>query len=377
MAQTTRVGRQAVESRLRAVADSGTLGGVSREEWRAVAARQGGLITRAQLQDAGVDRWAIRHRIESERWVERSPTVIGTTTGILVREQLMWLGVLHAGGDAQVGDLTAAELAGLQNWHRDDVTVLVPKGTNLGEPLDGITFVQTRRPLRMFRTIRSGLPVCRVEPALLHWAAYQRSSRTADGVLAAAVQQRLTSPEQLVRWVELMRPLRWAKRFRTTLGEIAGGAQSVAEIDVRRMCRSCGLAPPRRQVRRRDADGRTRFTDCEWELPDGRTVVLEVDGGFHMSVEGWEEDLARQRALSGPLRTVVRCTSRELRDEPERVGRDLRNLSRRRPASGTGQAGSWVSRKWFPDGSRKPASRPYGRSSGGSMNSTPRALSSS
>ena len=38
---------------------------------------------------------------------------------------------------------------------------------------------------------------------------------------------------------------------------------------------------------------------------------------------------------------------------------------------------TWVRRKWLPDGSRKPASMPYGRSSGVSVNSTPAALSSS
>src|SRR3954451_22514355 len=38
---------------------------------------------------------------------------------------------------------------------------------------------------------------------------------------------------------------------------------------------------------------------------------------------------------------------------------------------------TWVSRKWFPDGSRNDESIPYGRSSGVSTNSTPRAFSAS
>src|ERR1700722_8731734 len=38
---------------------------------------------------------------------------------------------------------------------------------------------------------------------------------------------------------------------------------------------------------------------------------------------------------------------------------------------------TWVRRKLLPDGSRKPESIPYGRSSGVSENSTPRASSSS
>lgn len=108
--------------------------------------------------------------------------------------------------------------------------------------------------------------------------------------------------------------------------DIAGGAQSVGEIDVRRMCRDFGLRLPDRQVRRRDASGRLRFTDCEWRLADGRVLVLEVDGGFHMEVEHWEDDLARQRALTAPDRIVVRCTTRELRDQPDVVARDLRLL---------------------------------------------------
>lgn len=296
------------------------------ERWRRVAAGQAGLLTRAQLRGLGFDRWAVGHRIAAERWAELSPTVVGTTTGVLTREQLMWLGVLHAGREGLVGDLTAAEVHGLRNWRRDDVTVLVRRGLDVGEPLPGIRFVETRRPLRILRDPRRHLPVARIEPAVLRFAAYQRSTRTAEGVVAAVVQQQLSSPEAMLKWVDRMQPLRWAMRFKRALGEIAGGAQSVAEIDVRRMCRSFGIAAPRRQTKRRDSTGRIRFTDCEWCLADGRIVVLEVDGGFHMEVEHWEDDLARQRALTSPDRIVVRCAARELRDEPDKVARDLLNL---------------------------------------------------
>ncbi|GAB2982696.1 hypothetical protein [Nocardioides montaniterrae] len=127
-------------------------------------------------------------------------------------------------------------------------------------------------------------------------------------------------------WLDRLHPLPQSARLRAALDEIAGGAQSVGELDVRRLCKRFGLAPPARQVRRRDMHGRWRFTDCEWVLPDGRILVLEVDGAFHMNVEQWEEDLARQRALSDPHRLVIRCTTRELRDVPERVAHDLRLL---------------------------------------------------
>ncbi|WP_406035856.1 endonuclease domain-containing protein [Nocardioides sp. NBC_00163] len=264
-------------------------------------------------------RWSVAHRIESERWQLLSPTVIATTTGELSDEQRIWHAVLHAGDGAMAGGLTAATLAGLKNWHRDEVTVLVPYARGRPSPLSDVRFVRIRRSLREV----GSPPRCRIEPAVLLFAAADRSERTAQGVLAAVVQQQLTSPEDLLEWLERLAPLRRAATLRRAIEDIGGGAQSLAEMDVKRMCRSFGLAKPTRQVKRRDADGRTRYTDCEWQLPDGRTLVLEVDGGFHMEAEHWEDDLARQRALAATDRIIVRCTARELRDEPERVARDL------------------------------------------------------
>ncbi len=115
-----------------------------------------------------------------------------------------------------------------------------------------------------------------------------------------------------------MQPLRRAKRLKRVVGEIEDGSHSLAELGVIRMCRAEGLPEPDRQTRRRDASGRVRYTDAEWRLPDGRVVVLEVDGGFHMEVEHWEGDIARERDLVTTGAIVLRCTDRELTDAPGR-----------------------------------------------------------
>ena len=294
--------------------------------WRVVAATQAGLISRRQLNAHGIDHCRVRDQIAAGRWVALSPTVIATTTGPVSREQRWWLGVLHAGPAAVLGDLSAAETAGLRNWHRDEICVLVPHNLDLDDPPHGIRVARTRRPIELFRDPAGLIPRWRIEPAVLHFAAYQRSRRTAQGVIAAAVQQRLTTPDRLILTVEQMRPLRWARMFKQVIGDIAGGSQSLAELDVLRLCRSQGLRPPDRQVERRDAAGRVHFSDCEWRLADGRVLVLEIDGAFHMDVDHWEDDLARQRGLTDPQRIVIRCTAREVRDEPDRVGADLRRL---------------------------------------------------
>lgn len=280
------------------------------------------MVARRQLNELKLDSDLVRNRLASGRWVAHGPCVVSTTTGDVSRAQLRWLGVLHAGPAAVLGGLSAAEVHGLEHWHRDDITVWIPYAAEV-EPLDGIVYRRTRRPLTRIRVERSGWPVARIEPAILLFGAYQRSRRTAQGAVAAAIQQGLATPDSFTDWLEQLGPLRWAGMFRETLADIAGGSQSVAEIDVVRLCRRMGIRKPDRQRKRRDADGKTRWTDCEWDLPGGQVLVLEVDGAFHMEVEHWEDDMRRQRRISHPGRTVVRCSARELRDEPEEVGRDL------------------------------------------------------
>lgn len=293
--------------------------------WREVARAQEGLICRRQLAELGVDRHRVRAQLNAERWVARSSMVLSTTTGAPTRTQMRWLGVLHAGPRALLADLSAAEVHGLQRWHRDEVTVLIPEDLVMDEPVEGIVYRRTRRHLPSMRSALT-LPAMKLEPAVLHFAAYQRSGRTAQGVLAAVVQQGLTSPTALQEWIRRMKPLHKAPLLRACLTEIAGGAGSLAEVDLARLCRTHGLAPPVRQTRRRGSDGRIRYTDAEWRLHDGRTLVLEIDGGFHMEVEHWEDDIVRERSLLSADRQAVRCTARELREDAARLAADLRRL---------------------------------------------------
>ncbi|GAB2459113.1 hypothetical protein GCM10027062_43710 [Nocardioides hungaricus] len=292
--------------------------------WLPAATAQSGLVTRRQLNRLGLTHDYVDTQLDAGRWREVSSTVLATTTGPLSRTQLMWAGVLHAGPRSALGGLTALERHGLERWHRDEITVLVAKSHNL-EPIEGVRFVETRRPIQLL-TSSKPLATWRIEPAALLWAGYEPVTRSAYGLLAACVQQRLTTPYRLDAWITRMRPLRRAKPFRRLLGELAEGTQSVAERDVITMCDTFGLPRPHRQTRRTDSAGRIRFTDAEWRLPDGRTIVLEVDGAFHMTVEHWGADIERHRQLVATGVIVVRCTAIELRERSERVARDLRAL---------------------------------------------------
>lgn len=292
--------------------------------WLPVASAQDGLLTRRQLRQLGLTHDYVDTQLDAGRWREVSSVVLATTTGTLSRQQLMWAGVLHAGPQSALGGLTALERHGLVDWQREEITVLLPKSHNL-QPVAGIRFVETRRPVPLLLSPKP-LPTWRIEPAALLWAGYEPVTRSAYGLLAACVQQGLTTPYRLDGWITRMRPLRRAKPFRRLLGDLAAGVQSAAERDVLTMCDRFGLPRPRHQTRRRDSAGRLRFTDAEWRLADGRVVVLEVDGGFHMAVRHWSADIERERQLVATGVIVVRCTAMELREHPERVVRDLRAL---------------------------------------------------
>lgn len=290
--------------------------------WEQLAAAQCGLISWRQLRSLGVTHAEVRHHVRMGRWCHRSGQVLGTTTGPLSPEQRLWLGVLHGGPTAMVAGLSAAAHHGLKGWPREEVTVLVDNPHSF-EPLTGFRFVRTRRPRSLLVQPGAELPVARIEPAVLLFASREPHLRTALGSVSAVVQQRLSTPERLRAWVAVLQPLRRARHLRALLDDLAGGAQSLAEVDVRAACRDFGLAPPRCQTRRRDRAGRRRYTDCEWDLPDGRTLVLEVDGGFHDDVLQAMADRARNRRLTTSRRVVVSCSAYEIRHEPWAVMEDL------------------------------------------------------
>lgn len=292
--------------------------------WSDLASAQEGLVARRQLLRLGHDKEFVRTQVRAGRWQLVGPLVLATTTGALTRRQLMWAGVLHAGPGSAIGGLTALEVHGLRNWGRPRVTVMVAKSHDI-DPLDGVDFVETRRTIVEWRA-PGRLPVWLPEPAGLLFAGYEPVTRTAYGLMAAMVQQGVSRPDLLSAWIGRMRPLRRARALRQVLGEIAGGAQSLAELDVGRMCRTFALPLPARQVRRRDASGRVRYTDAEWRLPDGRTVVLEVDGGFHMDSAHWVADIERERDLVAGGVIALRCTSQELRHSAWKVARALRRV---------------------------------------------------
>ena len=286
------------------------------------ARRQDGLVTREQLSAAGITRSYVRAQVSGRRWRRVTARVIATFTGALTADQYARAAALNAGRHAVLGGIDALRFHGLSRWDDEHVAVYIPAWSS-SPKFTGARYIRTKLELPTLSTARYGQPMLKVEPAALLWASRTPHHNSARGLLAACVQQRLTTPKDLSNLLQDLGPIPRAPFLREQLAELSGGAQSGAEMDVRRYCKAFDLVLPARQVRRRDATGRVRYTDCEWCTIDGRSVVLEVDGAFHMEVSHWEDDIARQRALTATSVALVRCTTRELRELDPALASDL------------------------------------------------------
>lgn len=284
---------------------------------------QASMAQRRQLYALGWSPSHIYHEIRVGRWQPVSSTVVALHNGPLSDVQRHWAGVLHPLRLAVASHESACTLAGLRGFEVSHVQVLTSRGPALSE-LYGVAFRETRRHFHSWVVHdRTGVPRLDIEHAALLAAERSRSPRRAVGLLAATVQQRLTTAEALARAAVSIRKLRFGKLMLTSLDDIAGGAQSFAEIDIGRICDDYGLPRPERQVVRLDRDGRRRYLDCVWRLSDGRTLVLEIDGSFHLQVGSWWDDMKRERGLVIGGDRVLRCSTLELRTDAGSIVADL------------------------------------------------------
>ena len=237
----------------------------------------------------------------------------------------MWACVLDAGPGAALASHTALELAGFRSFAReaDQIHLVIGRGAKVHRVPDVV--VHESRRLEAERHVRwCGLPCTPLERSAVDAAAWQRWPRFACAVLAAVVQQRLTTADRLDAELGRVGRVRHKAHLRLALSDIAGGSGALSELDLVALCRRSGLEQPVQRRRRRDPDGTWRYLDAEWELSDGTTLVLEVDGRHHLDVSQWQADIKRERAVVLSGRRVLRATSTEVRIEPQVLAADLR-----------------------------------------------------
>lgn len=290
----------------------------------------GGIASRAQLRDRGITAHHIEAQVRAGRWRRVGPAVL-LHNGPVTVAQRRRLCLINCGPRSVLTSFTAAEDWGLKRSERSEVHVLVAAGAQLPKSDHPLLRGLVIHRVRDWHDVEFAWPrpLHALAPALIRAASSFPNSRPACGILAAAVQQRLLRPQQLRAALSAAPKTRHHRALRLAIGDIEQGAEALSEIDFGRLCKRFGLPMPTRQAVRKSKDGRRRYLDVEWLLPDGRVVAVEVDGAHHMYVENWIPDQLRQNAVVIGGTAVLRFAAVLVRDEPALVAAQLAELLNR------------------------------------------------
>lgn len=278
---------------------------------RELGRQQGGVLSRPQLYALGVTRWQVRGEVRQRRWQLIGDQSVCLHNGPVEQVGHQWAAVFQGGPRACLDGASALLAAGLERYAVDRVRVSVPRGARIRRTR-AYDIRQTRRwaaaDIEPRGIARTRPPVAAVRGAL--WAA---TDRQATYLLTLAVQQGLTTAEELGH--ELLRIRRDKRRrlLHMVVHDLLDGARALGELDVARELRRRGLPPPARQVVRRDRRNRY-YLDLYW--PDFHLVV-EIDGIHHTWAENVVGDALRQNSLALDGDTVLRLPLLGLRLEPE------------------------------------------------------------
>lgn len=280
---------------------------------RDVLTAQRGLVADWQLRALDLSRRQLTAATR-DGWMQVSPHVFCDRDTALTPEQMRVAAVLEAGPAAMLAGCSALVESGWSGTEPGFVDVIAPRGQRRrarGMP----PWIRIHQPRDEPR--RAGRPPrTTAARAVVDATAWARSDKEAMMIVASAVQQRLTSAVAVSRELSRRPTTRRARLVREILVDVSGGATSGNEVAFRRECRRRGLPVPRMQTRRRGTRG--LCTDAEFQLADGRLLIVEIDGIGHFDVRTWNEDITRHNELARTTGAMIlRVTGYAVRHDPD------------------------------------------------------------
>ena len=284
-----------------------------------LAARQRGVVTRVQLEAAGLGRNAITHRVREGRLhrVHRGVYLVGhSVPPTLAVEQAA---VLACPG-AWLSHPSAALLWRLPVEAGREVELTVVGGSRAPQAGIRIHRVRELHPRDVRR--HKGLPLTAPARTLLDLAAVIPAP-TLEQAVAEALARHLVSMAALRETLERTPRRHGAKGLRELLDRKAAPpwTRSEAERLMLALTRHHGLPEPTTNVQLEEWN-----VDFLWR---DQGLVVEVDSyGFHSSPAAFERDRRKDLDLEDHDLRVRRVTFRQLRDEPTKVAERLKRWLR-------------------------------------------------
>ncbi len=308
----------------------------TRDRWACAvraAAPYDGVLSRTMLRQLGVDRAAVRRGVASLRWAEHGKQTVALHTAPLSSDALRWRAVWEVGiRIASLDGVSALQAIGLNGFTEELQHVSIAHACRPFE-VPGVTIHRVRRWSRADLT-GVGAPRVRADLAAVRAAHWAVSDRQAALILCLAIQQRLVTPSRLAAVARTTSGGR-ARLVTALVGDLAGGVQSLGELDFAHLCRRRGLPEPTRQVVRRGPRGRI-YLDVGWEDVD---LYVEIDGAQHRQGLALVDDNLRQNAVTMRRGMVLRIGVIGLRIAEDAVMNQVVEAHRTLSARSSSRAG--------------------------------------
>ena len=285
----------------------------------ALADLQHGVVTRAQLLNAGVTLAAIKARVRSGALLREHRGVYRVGHRAPSVEARYLAAVLACGEGALLSGRPAAYLFGVLKGAAPKPEVTGPTK----RLIEGVVTHRTRGAIRPHATMWRGVPVTTVATTLVDLAAALKVDDLARACHEAGVRYGTTPAD--VEAVLAQRPTAAgaAKLRRVLRGEVHV-TLSALERRFLALLRSEGLALPRTN---RPAGGRR--VDCRWA---DLGITVELDSyQYHGSRHAWERDRHREREARARGDEFRRYTYGDVFDDPRLMLAELRALLPKRP----------------------------------------------
>lgn len=297
-----------------------TKGSSRREEAAiaALAARQYGVVSRAQLAALGLGTGAIKHRIGLGRLHPLYRGVYAVGHRSLQREAWWMAAVLAAGPDAVLSHRSAAALWGIRDTRRAVVEVTAPRKLKARAALEAHRVTLAADEV----TVEDGISVTTPARTLFDLAAVVTPAQL-EAAFNEAEYRRLTSPVSLDALLARYPRRRGNAAVRRILDNHRRNGETRTRSELERIFLSLLDAHdlPRPRINRNTDHGEL---DAAW--PEHQLSV-EVDGfAAHGPRKAFEDDRARDRALVVAGWRVIRLTWRQLETDADTLGAQLSAL---------------------------------------------------
>jgi predicted transcriptional regulator of viral defense system len=280
----------------------------------ALAARQHGLVTHAQLVALGLDDAAIRRRVRDGRLHRVGRGVYAVGHPELTVHGRFLAAVFGCGPGAALSHESAAVLWGIRPPRGPRIDVTVPASSGRRNRRLVVVYRSAPRPDEV--TLKDGVPVTTPARTLLDLAgtlSRRQLERALDQAEYLDLDLRGLAPRQGRRGGALLRAVLASHEAGTTW------TRSELEERMLALCRRGGISPP-------VVNGEVEGFEVDFHWPDQRFAV-ETDGwSAHRGRGAFERDRVKDAQLVEAGWRVIRITRSRLAREPGAVAAQLARL---------------------------------------------------